>query len=64
MGLPLSPVMSNIFLDFHEEKWMSDCPSEFAPVFTGVMWMTFLIFNEKEHAPLFLNYLNSKHQIY
>ena len=33
MGLPLSPVMANIFLDFHEEKWMSDCPSEFAPVF-------------------------------
>ena len=63
MGLPLSPVMANIFLDFHEEKWMSDCPSEFAPVFyRRYVDDCFLIFNEKEHAPLFLDYLNSKHQ--
>ena len=50
-------------LDFHEEKWMSDCPSEFAPVFyRRYVDDCFLIFNEKEHAPLFLDYLNSKHQ--
>ena len=36
MGLPLSPVMANIFLD--------------------------LIFIEKKHDPLSLDYLNSKHQ--
>ena len=63
MGLPLSPVMANIFLDFHEEKWMSDCPSEFAPIFyRRYVDDCFLIFNEKDHAPLFLDYLNSKHQ--
>ena len=50
-------------LDFHEEKWMSDCLSEFAPVFyRRYVDDCFLIFNEKEHAPLFLDYLNSKHQ--
>ena len=42
---------------------MSDCPSEFAPVFyRRYVDDCFLIFNEKEHAPLFLDYLNSKHQ--
>ena len=63
MGLPLSTVMANIFLDFHEEKWMSDCPSEFAPVFyKRYVDDCILIFNEKEHAPFLLDYLNNKHQ--
>ena len=63
MGLPSFPVKANIFLDFHEEKWMSDCPYEFAPVFyRRYVDNYFSIFNEKEHAPLFLDYLNSKRQ--
>ena len=32
MGLPISPVMANIFMGHHECKWLSDCPPDFAPI--------------------------------
>ena len=28
MGLPISPVMANIFTGHHGCKWLSDCPPE------------------------------------
>ena len=32
-GLPQSPIFSDIFLSFHEEMWLSNCPIEFKPIF-------------------------------
>ena len=63
-GFPLSPVVANIFLDFmRKNRCPTVCPNSILS-FTGSMWMTvfFLIINESEHAPLYLDYLNSKHQ--
>ena len=63
MGLPLSPVMANIFMDFHEQNWLADCPAEFAPLYyKRYVDDCFLVFRNEQHAPRFLNYLNSKHR--
>ena len=31
MGSTLGPILANIFLSHHEEKWLSKCPIEFKP---------------------------------
>ena len=33
MGSPLGPFFANIFLDFHENTWLSNCPHDFKPLF-------------------------------
>ena len=32
MGSPLGPTLANIFLCFHEQIWLDNCPFEFKPV--------------------------------
>ena len=62
MGSPIAPVLANIFLCFHEEKWLRDCPIHFKPkLYRRYIDDTFLIFKDISHVELFLNYLNSKH---
>jgi hypothetical protein len=62
MGLPLGPTFANIFMCFYESIWLQDCPSTFKPVFyRRYVDDTFLLFTDRTHAPLFLDYLNSKH---
>ena len=63
MGLPLGPTFANIFLSFHEKSWLEDCPSDFKPVFyRRYVDDCFILFSSSDHAPKFLDYLNSKHQ--
>ena len=62
MGLPHSPVFANIFLAFHEEQWLTNCPAHFKPMlYRRYVDDTFVLFSDKSHAPLFLNYLNRQH---
>ena len=62
MGLPHSPVFANIFLAFHEEQWLTNCPAHFKPVlYRRYVDDTFVLFSDKSHVPLFLNYLNRQH---
>ena len=62
MGLPHSPVFANIFLAFHEEHWLTNYPAHFKPVFyRRHVDDRFVLFSDKSHAPLFLNYLNQHH---
>ena len=62
MGLPLGPTFANIFMCFHETKWLSDCPTEYRHIFyKRYIDDTFLLFRNETHAPMFLNYLNNKH---
>ena len=62
MGLPLAPTFANVFLCHHEAKWLESCPGEFAPVYyRRYVDDTFVLFRDKSHAPLFLNYINNKH---
>ena len=41
MGLPLAPTLANIFLCFHETKWLNDCPpnSENYNLHLTVVWI-------------------------
>ncbi len=62
MGSPLGPFFANVFLDFHERSWLSNCPQEFKPLFyRRYIDDCFVVFRSETHIPLFLNYLNSQH---
>ena len=63
MGNPLGPTLANAFLSHYEVKWLDECPVHFKPLlYRRYVDDTFLIFKSQEHIPLFLDYLNSKHQ--
>ena len=32
MGGPLSAVIANIFMSYHETQWLKECPVEFRPL--------------------------------
>ena len=63
MGSPLSAPMANIFLCYHERRWLDECPLDFKPLlYKRYVDDTFLIFKKKEHVNRFLVYLNNKHR--
>jgi len=62
IGLPLSPSLANIFLSYHEQKWLDSCPKEFSPVFyRRYVDDTFVLFKKESHAKLFHEFINDKH---
>ena len=62
MGLPLGPTFANIFLCFHEKKWLNNCPADFRPVtYKRFIDDTFLIFRHRSHVDKFLGFLNVQH---
>ena len=62
MGLPHSPTFANIFLCYHENVWLNECPLVFKPImYKRYVDDTFLLFKQPEHASSFLTYLNNKH---
>lgn len=62
MGSPISPALANAFLCYHETRWLEECPTEFKPLlYRRYVDDTFLVFRSPDHAPRFLDYLNSKH---
>ena len=59
MGSPLGPTLANIFLCFHEQIWLDNCPVEFKPViYRRFVDDTFLLFRPKEHIENFRLYVN------
>ena len=62
MVSPLGPTLANIFLCFHEQIWLDNCPVEFKPViYRRFIDDTFLLFRSKEHIEKFPLYLNCQH---
>ena len=54
MGSPLGPILTNIFLCFHDQIWLDSCPVEFKPViYRRIVHDTFLLFRYKEHTEKF-----------
>ena len=63
MGSPLGPTFANIFLSYHEQLWLNECPDSFKPIlYRRYVDDTLVIFKEKSHSDLFLNFINSKHK--
>ena len=45
MGSPLESTFANIFLSYHEQIWLKNCPGEFKPViYKRYFDDTFLLF--------------------
>ena len=63
MGQPLSAPLANIFLCYHEQKWLEEWPEEIRPVFyKRYVDDTYIILKHKDHVQLFYEYLNTKHR--
>ena len=63
MGSPLGPILTNIFLLYHEENWLNKCPIEFKPSFyRRYVDNMFVLFESPEAAHSFREYMSSKHQ--
>ena len=61
-GLPQVRPLKNIFLLHHEQQWLKDCSDSFRPLkYHRYVDDTFAIFENRDQALLFLNYLNSQH---
>ena len=62
MGSPLAQIIANIFLLNLEEKFLKNCPKDFAPTnYFRYVDDTFVTFNQKEHGEKFLEYINNAH---
>ena len=58
----MGPTFANIFLCYHERRWLDDCPNEFKPkYYRRYVDDCFLIFDDPSHIDSFLNYLNGCH---
>ena len=63
MGSPLGPTLANIFLCYHEENWIDNCPIQFKPkYYKRYVDDIFLLFNDANHVNKFEKYLNSRHK--
>ena len=58
IGSPLGPTFANIFLSFHEQIWLKNCPCEFKPVICKRYVDDTLLFRSKDHIEKFRCYLN------
>ena len=62
MGSPLGPTLANLFLCFHEQHWLSQCPVAFKPLyFKRYVDDIFCLFRDRVHVQDFLAYLNARH---
>ena len=62
MGAPVSATIAEIFLQYHEEKWLQSCPAAFKPVlYKRYVDDIFILFRHEDHIKLFHDYLNSQH---
>ena len=62
MGSPLGTTFPNIFLSYHEQIWLKNCPCEFKPViYKRYVDDTFLLFRSKDRIEKFRCYLNCQH---
>ena len=62
MGSPIGPTFANIFMNYHEKKWLEDCPPDIKPkYYRRYVDDIFVLCNSLEQIEKFKQYLNSKH---
>ena len=61
MGSPLGPKLANLFLVYHEHKWLESCPIHFRFKYhCRFVDDIFLMFEHQDHVKKFLRYMNSR----
>ena len=64
MGSPISATFANIFMSYHEQNWLRECPIEFKPIlYKRYVDDTFVLFKNESDVFLFFDYINNKHRI-
>ena len=62
MGSPLGPTLTSVFLCYHEQIWLENCPLEIKPVvYRRYLDDTFLLFRTRKQIKKFFEYLNCQH---
>ena len=62
MGSPLGPTLANTFMCSLAERFLDQCPASFKPLFyKRYVDDTFVLFKDRSHAELFLNFINNFH---
>ena len=55
--------LPNIFVGYHEEHLLKDCPNDLKPVYyKRYVDNIFVLFNKPEHAQSFLEWISKKHE--
>ena len=61
MGSPLAPVLANIFMGFHESKWLNECNLHKPKFYLRYVDDILAAFDNEEDSLNFLNFLNNRH---
>ena len=63
MCSPLGLTLANLFMSYHEDIWLRNCPQNFKPAYYWWYINDIIVpFRDKYHLALFKDYLNSQHQ--
>ena len=61
MGSPLAPVLANIFMGFHESKWLNEYNLNKPKFYLRYVDDTLAAFDNEQDSLNFLDFLNNKH---
>ena len=61
MGSPLAPILANIFLGFHESKWLNEYNLNKLKFYLRYIDDILAAFDNKQASLNFLNFLDNKH---
>ena len=62
MGLPLAPILANIFMGYHEKEWIRNYNYGGLHYYKRYVNDIFAVFETKDHALSFYNYINRQHR--
>ena len=61
MGSPLAPVLANIFMSFHESKWLNEYNLSKPKLYLRYVDDILAAFGNEQDSLNFLNFLNNRH---
>ena len=60
-GSPLTPILANLFMRYHEEQWIDNYKDSQLLYYRRYVDDTFCVFHNEQDAMKVLRYLNSRH---
>ena len=61
MASPLASVLANIFMGFHESKWLNECNLNKLEFYLSYVNDILTAFDNEQGSLIFLNFLNDRH---